>query len=166
MVSRLEKKRQGKIMTAFNLASLDPAHVQELSGRDHKERKLKPLGLTLVRLPPWSRFIDGEQVNNIVCYVVDSATHLRQNFHDVELWQVGDVWWGECDRELAEDDPFACKANKLGGLLCRHLARCIVDHMEHEPELQLLVQSAPNQANLEQDRSDVFGPQQEGVDKG
>lgn len=58
-------------------------------------------------------------------FVTDSNSQ-PQLFHDVEIYQdAGGDWWGSCDE--GSDSKFACKANQLGGRLCSHLARCVVD---------------------------------------
>lgn len=80
------------------------------------------------RLTDYCRWRSHELVK-VVSFVTDSNSQ-PQLFHDVELWQDSrGEWWGSCDEDLDLAEPtnkFYCKANRLGGRLCSHLARCIM----------------------------------------
>jgi len=107
-------------MTTIKISGIERADIVRLATENGKKLTLTPLG-------DYQKFIDGIQ-RTVHCWVVDSISQDRMKFHDVEVWQVGQDWYGECDSPDNEpDDDKACKANRLGGRMCSHLARCLVE---------------------------------------
>jgi len=115
-------------MTIINLGTVERGDVVRLATKHAKGRDK----LNITHLGQYTKRV-GDNTYQAECFVTDrivpdgeGGESLR--FHDIEIWQgPGGTWFGECDSEdSTPDESYACKANRLGGLLCNHLAGCLM----------------------------------------
>lgn len=132
-------------MTRIKVSGLERADIVRLATENGKALTLTPLG-------DFSKWIDGVE-RSVSCWVVDSIRGDRMKFHDIEVWSEGGDTWGECDSvENEPDDERSCKANRLGGRLCSHLAKVVLE-LERAGRVRL--------PDLATDREDLFGKEVE-----